>query len=369
MSSVILFSVISLSALGIILALVLYGAATKFYVYEDPRIDQVEEALPNTNCGACGFPGCRNFAEAIVSSDDISAFYCPVGGNDTMKDVAKILGKEAAEQDSKVAVLKCNGTHAHSPKTSAYDGPASCAIEHNLYGGETGCQYGCMSHGDCVDACDFDAIHINPETGLPEVVDENCTACGLCVTACPRNLIELRPRRKKERKIYIACMNQDPGATPKKSCSTACIGCALCEKACRFDAITMDNNLAYIHPDKCTLCRECVPVCPTNAILEIGFPPRKNKAKAKDKPKAKAGADKSTTTAASKTGTAAADKGTSAGKSPEGGTGSANTGAQSSTSSATAKGQEKQSNSGTSAGSGKNDQSGQSNSDKNQTKE
>jgi len=280
MSSVILFSIISLSVLGALAALILYGAAKKFYVYEDPRIDQVEEALPNANCGACGFPGCRNFAEAIVNSDSMDGFHCPVGGNDTMKEVAKILGKEATEQDAKVAVLKCNGAYAHRPQLNQYDGPASCAIEDSLYGGETGCPYGCMGHGDCVDVCDFDAIHINTETGLPEVIDENCTACGLCVDACPRDLIELRPRRKKDRKIYVACMNRDPGATPKKSCSTACIGCGLCEKACRFDAITMKDNLAYIHPDKCTLCRECVPVCPTNAILEIGFPPRKKKAKA-----------------------------------------------------------------------------------------
>jgi Na+-translocating ferredoxin:NAD+ oxidoreductase RNF subunit RnfB len=118
---------------------------------------------------------------------------------------------------------------------------------------------------------------MNPVTGLPEVNDANCTACGACVKACPKDLFELRKRAKKDRKIYVACRNEDKGGPAKKSCQVACIGCSKCFKVCPFDAITMNNNLAFIDSDLCRLCRKCVPECPTNSILEIGFPPRKDK--------------------------------------------------------------------------------------------
>jgi Na+-translocating ferredoxin:NAD+ oxidoreductase subunit B len=265
----------TLSGLGIISAVVLYFVAQKFKVYEDPRIDQVEEALPAANCGGCGFAGCRNFAEACVKSEDFSGLYCPVGGNETMTNVAGILGRNAVEKDPQVAVLLCNGTCESRPKTNHYDGATTCAITSSLYGGDTGCQFGCLGHGDCVEACNFDALRIDPATGLPVVNDANCTACGACVKACPKDLFELRKRAKKDRKIYVACKNEDKGGIAKKSCSSACIGCSKCFKVCPFEAITMANNLAYIDSDKCRLCRKCVPECPTNSIIEVGFPPRK----------------------------------------------------------------------------------------------
>ena len=277
MTTTVLYTIISLSILGAIAAIILYVVAQKFKVYEDPRIDQVEDALPGANCGGCGYPGCRGFAEAIVKSDDLTQFNCPVGGNETMQAIARILGQEIEEQAPLVAVVRCNGSYQNRPQTSQYDGPATCAIESTLYGGETGCHYGCLGKGDCVEACDFEAIFMNEETGLPYVVDDNCTACGACVTACPNDIIELRKKNKKDRKIYVSCVNQDKGALARKVCQVACIGCGKCVKVCPFDAITMENNLAFIHSDKCKLCRKCVEECPTNAILEIGFPPRKKK--------------------------------------------------------------------------------------------
>jgi Na+-translocating ferredoxin:NAD+ oxidoreductase RNF subunit RnfB len=284
MSETIIYTMIALSAIGILAAVILYFVAQKFKVYEDPRIDEVETALPGANCGGCGFAGCRAFAEACVKENDLADLFCPVGGNDCMTDVAAVLGLEAVKQDPRVAVLRCNGSCDHRPKTNQYDGALSCAAAAALYSGDTGCQYGCLSHGDCAVSCDFDALHMNPETGLPEVVDDKCVACGACVEACPKSLFELRKRGPKDRKIYVACRNEDKGGVAKKSCEVACIGCSKCFKVCPFDAIIMNNNLAFIDSDKCKLCRKCVVECPTNAIIELGFPPRKIKTDLPPKP-------------------------------------------------------------------------------------
>ena len=276
-NQIIVATIITLSAVGILAAVILYFVAQKFKVYEDPRIDEAEAALPAANCGGCGYTGCRNFAEAMVKSETLDGFYCPVGGNDVMAAVAKILGREAAEKDPEVAVVRCSGTPEHRPRTNVYDGAQTCAIANALYIGESGCPHGCIGLGDCVVSCDFDAIHMNKETGLPEVIDENCTGCGSCVKACPRIIIELRKKNKKDRKIFVSCINEEKGGVARKNCKVACIGCSKCVKVCPHEAITMDNNLAYIDPLKCKLCRKCVAECPTSAILEIGFPPKKEK--------------------------------------------------------------------------------------------
>lgn len=277
MSASIIYTIITLGSIGTAAAVILYFVARKFRVYEDPRIDTVEKALPGANCGGCGYAGCRAFAEACVRENNLSQLFCPVGGNDGMEGVARILGLEAVKKDPRVAVVRCNGTCEFRPRINKYDGVMTCAIIHNLYSGETGCQYGCLGCGDCCVVCDFDAIHMNPVTALPEVDDAKCTACGACVIACPKNLIELRKKNVKDRKIYVACRNEEKGGIARKSCQVACIGCSKCFDVCAYDAITMGNNLAFIDSDKCKLCRKCVEVCPTHAIIEVGFPPRKVK--------------------------------------------------------------------------------------------
>jgi Na+-translocating ferredoxin:NAD+ oxidoreductase RNF subunit RnfB len=266
---------ITLVAIGVVSAVILYFVAQKFKVEEDSRIDTVAEALPAANCGGCGFAGCRNFAEALTKSDDLSAMFCPVGGNTVMMTVAQILGKTVEAKDPLVAVVRCNGSFEHRPRTTLYDGAATCAIEHALYSGDTGCPYGCLGCGDCVAACKFNALAIKKETGLPEVNDANCTACGACVKACPRSIMELRRKEKKDRKIFVSCVNQEKGGIAKKSCSAACIGCSKCLKVCTFNAIKIENNLAYIDSGACKMCRKCSVECPTGSILEIGFPARK----------------------------------------------------------------------------------------------
>lgn len=273
--NLVLIATLSLGIIGAISAVILYFVAQKFKVYEDPRNGQVEEALPGANCGGCGYPGCKGFADACVKAESLDGLLCPVGGTPVMKKVAAILGREVAESTPKVAVLRCNGSCNNRPKTNLYNGAKSCAIEASLYGGETDCAFGCLGNGDCVKACAFDAIHMNPETGLPEIDDEKCTACGACVKACPKMIIELRKKGPKSRRIFVSCVNKDKGATARKACIAACIGCGKCAKECPFDAITIENNLAYIDDNKCRLCRKCEAVCPTGAIHAINFPPRK----------------------------------------------------------------------------------------------
>lgn len=278
MSSTVLITIICLSLLALFSAVILYFIAQKFKVFEDPRIDEVQAILPAANCGGCGFAGCRNLAEALVKADSFEGLNCPVGGAPVMEEAARILGKIAPVTDPTVAVLLCNGSPEFSMRTSQYNGASDCRISNNLYIGETDCSYGCLGNGNCERACKFDALFMNPGTGLPEIIDEKCVSCGACVKACPRNLIELRKKAKKDRKIYVACSNCDKGGPARRACKVACIACNKCFKVCEFGAITIENNLAYIDATKCTFCRKCVIECPTNAIIELNFPPRKPKA-------------------------------------------------------------------------------------------
>ena len=272
MNFTILITIFSLSLLALFSAVILYFVAQKFKIFEDPRIDEVQSILPQANCGGCGFAGCRNFAEALVSADSFEGLNCPVGGAEIMGAAGKLLGKEPPAVDPMVAVLRCNGTPEFRPRTSKYNGAADCRISNSLYAGETDCSYGCLGHGDCVRSCLFDAIYIDCTTLLPVIMDDKCIACGACMKACPRHLIELRKKAKKDRKIFVACSNCDKGGPARRACRVACIGCNKCLKVCEFDAITFENNLAYIDASKCRLCRKCVAECPTNAIIEFNFP-------------------------------------------------------------------------------------------------
>lgn len=272
MTLTIIWTIAILAGLGLFLAVVLFAVANKFKVEEDPRIDDVEKALPGANCGGCGFAGCRAFADSAVKAPDLEKHFCPVGGNDVMAKVAAILGYEVKTKAPLVAVVRCNGSCENRPRVNYYDGLQSCRVKAALYSGDTGCSYGCLGCGDCVAACQFDAIHMDASTGLPVVDESKCTACGACVKACPKFIIELRAKGPRGMRMFVSCVNKEKGPVAKKACLAACIGCGICEKTCMHGAIVVENNLAYIDFGKCKLCRECEAVCPTGAIHGVNFP-------------------------------------------------------------------------------------------------
>ncbi len=279
--NLILLAIFALGAIGLIAALLLYFASRKFAVHEDPRLGQVSAVLPQANCGGCGFPGCAGFAGACVKAADggsLEGLLCPVGGQPVMEQVASILGMSVEASAPKVAVVRCNGTCENRPRLAEFDGARSCRVQQMTGMGETGCAYGCLGCGDCVAQCQFDALYMNPQTGLPEVDEDKCTACGACAKACPRGIIEIRLKGPKGRRMVVLCNNKDKGAIANKACKASCIGCGKCVKTCdKFEAITLVNNLAYIDAEKCKLCRKCEEACPKGAIHAFNFPPRKPK--------------------------------------------------------------------------------------------
>ncbi len=255
-------SAISMGGIGAFLAVFLAFADKKFKVDEDPRIEALLQILPNTNCGGCGYPGCRMLAENLLSGAAPSNS-CVAGGQDIAVKLAKILGVEVKDHKRLVAVVLCKGGHKEARKSGVYRGEPNCTASH-MTGGDKACTYGCLGLGECVDACKFDAMAMN-DNGLPVVFYDKCVGCGACAKACPRNIIEMHP---EEHKLFVYCRSKDRGAVAKKACDVSCIACSLCVKDCTVaGGIVIKDNLAVVNHSIAPQNDESTKRCPTKCIL------------------------------------------------------------------------------------------------------
>jgi electron transport complex protein RnfB len=273
MNSTVLIAVVSMGAIGVFFAGFLAFASSKFSVEEDPRIEQIQNVLPGANCGGCGYPGCANYAAAVVAGE-AQPMCCPVGGGDVARMIAEIMGIEAEEIScvKNVARVMCNGDKESCKNKYRYIGVSDCVAASRMPGGgPKGCEYGCLGLGTCVGVCPVDAIEISPD-GIAVIDEEKCISCGKCVPACPKKVISMVPYGHR---VHVLCNNPEAGKLVRQKCSVGCIACKRCEKACEFDAIHVNNNLAVIDYQKCTECMECVKICPTHTI--IGYIDETNK--------------------------------------------------------------------------------------------
>lgn len=252
-----------MAGLGLLLAIILVLANKRLFVYEDPRIDDVEEMLPSANCGACGSPGCRPFAEGLIAGIYEPA-QCTVNDKDSNLLIADFLGVDAGAANKRIARLACAGGDHVAKIRASYDGLDTCRGAALVSGGGKGCSWGCLGMGDCADVCDFDSITMN-EHGLPIVDEDTCTACGDCVDVCPKDLFELHPINHQ---LFVACKNLEKGDEPEAECEVICTACERCVVDSPEGLISMKNNLAVIDYELNKLASPvAVERCPTGAII------------------------------------------------------------------------------------------------------
>jgi Na+-translocating ferredoxin:NAD+ oxidoreductase RNF subunit RnfB len=258
----ILIALAALGSLTLILALMLILANKKLYVYEDPRIDTVEDMLPHANCGACGFPGCRPFAESLVSGNSLPG-KCTVSSEEGRAAIAEFLGVALGAEEKRVARLACAGGTNVALNRAEYKGLKSCQAASLVSGGGKGCFWGCLGHGDCEVVCDFDAIIMN-EFGLPVVDVDKCTACGDCVEACPKDLFSLQP---VSHRLWVACKNLEHGDEILEECEVGCTACGKCAMDAPGNLITMVHNLPVVNYAENHNTQVPIQRCPTGAIV------------------------------------------------------------------------------------------------------
>ena len=257
----ILTPVLLVVAIGFVLAVILTIASKIFFVPVDETVTNLRAELPGANCGACGFAGCDDYAAALGADPSVGTAKCPVGGADVAAKLAEILGVEAGTAEPQVAVVMCNGNKEASKALMEYQGLSTCVAAKQLFGGSNVCTHGCLGLGDCERICPYGAIKVCD--GVAVVARELCVGCGMCAAQCPNKVIRIAPAKNK---VVVQCHSTDAGAKTRKACSNGCIGCKKCEKACKFEAVTVENNVAMIDPEKCKNCGLCAKECPTGAI-------------------------------------------------------------------------------------------------------
>lgn len=262
----ILIPLLSLSGVTFVLGLAILWASKKFHVTRDPMIDTVSSMLPGVNCGACGYPGCSQFAENLVKTRDTSKV-CPVGGAELSYELGRILGIKLDEAKPVVCVALCNGSEKTTKFLAEYKGIRDCWAAMQILPSVKQCVYGCVGLGSCVASCKYGALKV--KDGVIVVNPDKCIGCGLCVPKCPQ--VVLKIVEKKRRVFITACQSHDKGPATRKYCSNGCIACGLCVKACKFGAIKIENNCAVIDQEKCKSCGLCVKPCPVKCIHLIEY--------------------------------------------------------------------------------------------------
>ena len=257
-------SVLVLAGIACLAALGLGVASLKFAVVVDPRVAELDEALPGVNCGACGYAGCSALARALAEGKE-PANACPAGGAAVAEAVASILGVDAGAAIKQVAVVHCKGAAGVALDKGTYHGVPDCRAAALVGGGPKLCGFGCLGLGSCERSCPFDAIHVGDD-GLSHVDMQRCTGCGNCVEACPKKIIDLVPETGL---VHVRCNSPHKGKAVKSVCPVGCIGCTKCVKTCPFEAIRMAGGLARIDPEKCVSCGLCATVCPTSNIDDL----------------------------------------------------------------------------------------------------
>lgn len=260
--TLILTAVAAVAALTTLLATALVVAGRKLRVDEDPRLDIVEDMLPHTNCGGCGYPGCRPFAEALLDGEAAPAG-CTVSSEEGRRAIAAFLGVEVGRAAKRVARLACAGGSHVARNHARYQGLMTCRAAAQVAGGGKGCFWGCLGLADCYVACDFDAIAMNAHH-LPVVDEEKCTACGDCVEACPKDLFSLEPI---ERRLWVACKSLLAGDELLDDCEVACTACARCAMDAPDGLITMVDNLPRVDYSMNHQTKAPIQRCPTGAIV------------------------------------------------------------------------------------------------------
>lgn len=257
----ILITVLVMAALALVLGFALSFASKVFHVKKDPRFEQIVECLPGANCGGCGYAGCGDYAEKIIS-EGAPVNKCPVGAAKAAAEIAKIMGVENAGETVRMrAQVMCSGTNSLANRKYNYLGIDDCLSVAKLGNGPKECAHGCIGLGTCVKVCNFDAIKV--ERGVAVVEYEKCVACGMCVNSCPQHLIRLIPF---DADVWVGCNSHDKGPVVRSLCKVGCIGCGLCTKVCPTDAISVNEGVASIDYTKCINCGACVEKCPRKII-------------------------------------------------------------------------------------------------------
>lgn len=263
--SIVLLAVAILGAVGLVFGAFIAIANRTLRVREDARIDVVAGMLPGANCGACGVPGCRAFAELLVAGAQKPSG-CNVINAEGAAGIAAYLGVEAGTASKRVARLACAGGTNAAIQQADYAGLESCAAAATVAGGGRGCAWGCLGFGDCAVSCGFDAIHMNWQQ-LPEVDIERCTACGDCVDACPKGLFSIMPL---EQRLIVQCRSALEGDAILAMCRVACTACGKCALDGAPGLITIQRGLAVVDYTRNELATpDATRRCPTGAITWV----------------------------------------------------------------------------------------------------